>query len=156
MTDTEQTDLEQTDTEQCKGLLMLARGLLADLSLASDDRFGAVAARLDHSVIRPMRQHLPPDEAPMEPGDETDPPLAKGPGTVTEGHVADRLWELARAATALCCESDADARLAEAAASLQDLTLNLTAESVRTARSAELAAAQADLPRQIQTVPMAP
>jgi CDGSH-type Zn-finger protein/truncated hemoglobin YjbI len=142
-----------TQFEQSRPSLASAAGLvLADIGSAGDDRIGAIAARLKDSVIGPLRQHIPASEQQTELGDRTD----RQPDETIGGEMADRLWELARAATSLCGEQDAPVEVFEAAAALQHLALDLTEEQVKAARVAKLVAAQTHLPQQLRTVPDGP
>lgn len=145
-----------------RSLADAAQRVLADLDPASDDRMAVTAARVRDSVLGPLRRRTGP--AVGEQSTDTDgrtgrmPAAAPGGSASGEpaGQLADRLWELARAATGLCGELRAVAGLAEAAAALQDLALGLAEEPVRPSRTAELAAVQSQLTPRIQTVPNGP
>jgi CDGSH-type Zn-finger protein len=70
--------------------------------------------------------------------------------------MADRLWELARAATALRGQRPEVAELAEAAAALQDLAIRLADDESVASRIGELAGMQAGLPADIKAMTNGP
>ncbi len=153
------TGIEST----ARSLTDAAERVLADLEPADDDRLRAFAARLRDSVVGPLRQRtrLAAGKGSADKGDRTGQPPGGAPAGSAAAEpaaapVADRLWELARAATGLCCQHGAPAEVAEAAAALQDIALGLAQESVRPSCLAELAAVQAQLAARIQTVPNGP
>jgi CDGSH-type Zn-finger protein/truncated hemoglobin YjbI len=96
---------------------------------------GAVGARLRDSVLRPLGQ-------------------AESLGQVGSrgqaGSLADRLWELARAATVLLVQSPDQPGLGEATAALQDLAIGLADPGSAADRLEALAALQAGLDPQIR------
>jgi CDGSH-type Zn-finger protein/truncated hemoglobin YjbI len=123
-----------------KELLERARDLLAALGHADDDRSRLIAERLRNSVIRPLQATAGQPRSGV--GRDTRPTV--------EGHVPDdvaqRVWELARAATGTQRDACNAAAIAEAVAALQDMALGLSSENVATERLAELAQLAGDGP----------
>jgi len=152
------TDLDST----MRSLVGAAERILADLNSAGDDRSRATAPRLQDSVVGPLRRRtgLAAGEQGADAGNRTDRLPGEAPGGSASGkpagQMADQLWELTRVATGLCREQGAVAELAEAAAALQDMALDLGEESVNHGRATELAALQSQLVPRIQTVPNGP
>jgi CDGSH-type Zn-finger protein/truncated hemoglobin YjbI len=101
------------------------------------------AERLLNSVVRPLR----PATGDMH-GDGHG---AARSGQAPPATMGDALWELARAATALCVKSPGIPELAEAAAALQDLAIEAAGEGAA-GRAAQLAALQAELDPGIQAM----
>jgi CDGSH-type Zn-finger protein/truncated hemoglobin YjbI len=144
-----------------RSLADAAERVLADLDSFDEDHARVTAVRLQDSVIGPLRRG-----AAAAGGDQTVGVHRSGrrPAVAPAGAgsglpavpLADRLWELARAATGLCSEHSGVAELAEATAALQDLALGLAEASVRIDRCVELAALQSPLTPRIQTVPGGP
>lgn len=133
-----------TDWENGLRLLVeAAERLVTALDGSDDDPTGQLAQRLRDSVIDPLRRRAA--SAPVE----RDGGLPGEP-------VPSQLWDLARTATGLYAEDNTVVELAEATAALQDLALARLDELDRAARVAELAALQANLRMQIQTVPGGP
>jgi CDGSH-type Zn-finger protein/truncated hemoglobin YjbI len=131
--------------EKVSSLLAGATKLAADLRRASgDEQAPRIRERLVTSVLRPLRQ-----AAGSEPGRTAHAvPAAEEPLV----SLADALWELAQAATALRVRYPETTELVEATAALQDLAVGLADEPEATGRVAELAALQAGLSPVIQVM----
>jgi truncated hemoglobin YjbI len=107
-------------------------------------------------VVRPLRQ-----AAGSGPGDSGHSGAGSGRGGTPRAEpatddpslsLADELWQLARAATALRVRCPEMTELAEATAALQDLAVGLADEPEETDRLGELAALQAELSPGIQVM----
>src|SRR5258706_9837636 len=110
------------------------------LAAEGDEQARRIRSRLSDSVARPLRQ-----AAGTVPGGEE--PEGGERHVAAAGRIADRLWELARTATALRAQRPEVAELAEAAAALQDLAIVLADDGSAAGQIAEPAGRQARLPR---------
>src|SRR5258708_5393693 len=113
------------------------------LAAEGDEQARRIRSRLSDSVARPLRQ-----AAGTVPGGEE--PEGGERNVAAAGRMGDRLWELARTATALRAQRPEVAELAEAAAALQDLAIGLADDGSAAGQVAELAGMQAGLPADIQ------
>jgi CDGSH-type Zn-finger protein/truncated hemoglobin YjbI len=120
---------------------------------ADDERAGSVRERLRGSVMRPLRRTAgsPADNGGRSSGDGASTP-DEAHGKSLADHLGDRLWKLARAATALHAQRPEVPELAEATAALQDLAIGLADPAQAAARLAELQAQQARLDPGIQAM----
>lgn len=121
-----------------------AGGLMGMLEGSQDDRARVIRARLEDSVVRPLRTVV---DVPEETAGRDD----GRPGEEQAGWVAETIWELAELATTARVRSSDVAVLAQAVAALQDLALTLTKDDGEVAhRLGELEALQATLSPRIQ------
>ncbi len=118
----------------------------AALAAERDEQARRIGGRLRDSVVRPLRQVT----GTVAGGEEPDG------GAGFPASMADRLWELARAATALRAQLPVVAELAEAAAALQDLAIGLAQDGSAAGQIAELARMQAGLPADIKAMTNGP
>jgi CDGSH-type Zn-finger protein/truncated hemoglobin YjbI len=123
-------------------LLAGALEVLADAESADDDRSRMISERLRDSVVRPLR-----DAGGLDPG-------AGSPNSKTAAE--QRVWELAREATAAQGEGPGDPAISEAVAALQDLSLRLASDAVASERLAELERLAGERPARIQVAPNGP
>src|SRR5258707_5001734 len=108
------------------------------LAAEGDEPAGRIRSGLSESVARPLRRAAGTVAGGEEPeGGERHVAAA--------GRIADRLWELARTATALRAQRPEVAELAEAAAALQDLAIGLADDGSAAGQVAGLAGKQACL-----------
>jgi CDGSH-type Zn-finger protein/truncated hemoglobin YjbI len=133
------------------GLLREVADAEAALATGRDEHAHRIAARLRDSVARPLRQVAETVAGGEEQEGDAMPPVAGLPASL-----ADRLWELARAATALRAQRPEVAELAEAAAALQDLAIGLAQDGSIAAQIGELAGMQAGLPADIRAMTNGP
>src|SRR5258706_6348471 len=119
------------------------------LAAEGDEQARRIRSRLRGSVARPLRQ-----AAGTVPGGEE--PEGGERHVAAAGRIADRLWELARTATALRAQRPEVAELAEAAAALQDLAIGLADDGSAAGQIAELAGMQAGLPADIKAMTNGP
>lgn len=120
---------------------------VSSLSTAGDQR---LAERLRSSVVEPLAALLAPSSPAAAPA---APELSTGAGDVRA-----QVWELARAATALCGPA-APVQLVEATAALQDIACRLAADDSpedAAARVVELAALQPTAGEQLRVAPDGP
>src|SRR5258708_6044879 len=119
------------------------------LAAEGDEQARRIRSRLSESVARPLRQAAGTVAGGEEPeGGERHVGAA--------GRIADRLWELARTATALRAQRPEVAELAEAAAAPQDLAIGLADDGSAAGQIAELAGMQARLPADIKAMTNGP
>src|SRR5258708_37920804 len=117
----------------------------AALAAEGDEQAGRIRSRVSDSVARPLRQAAGPVPGGEEPeGGERNVAAA--------GRIGDRLWELARTATALRAQRPEVAELAEAAAALQDLAIGLADDGSAAGQVAALAGIHARPPPPLQAV----
>ena len=122
--------------QELSSLMAAVANLEAEARRATDSPpLGAVSVRLRDSVLRPLGQA----ESRRQAG-------SRGQA----GSLADRLWELAQAATVLLVRSPDQPRLGEATAALQDLAIGLADPASAADRLEALAALQAGLEPQIR------
>jgi CDGSH-type Zn-finger protein/truncated hemoglobin YjbI len=139
--------------EKVNSLLTAAAELAADLGRASDDEQARrTRQRLLNSVVRPLRQAAGARPGDHEPGDAGCGPGGTARAEASMEELADELWQLARAATALRVRCPEMTELAEATAALQDLAVGLADEPEVADRLDELAALQAGLSPGIQVM----
>src|SRR5258708_17988884 len=111
----------------------------AALAAEGDEQARRIRSRVSDSVARPLRQAAGPVPGGEEPeGGERNVAAA--------GRIGDRLWELARTATALRAQRPEVAELAEAAAALQDLAIGLADDGSAAGQVAGLAGMLAGRP----------
>src|SRR6266851_7576418 len=129
------------------------------LAAEGDDQARRIRSRLSESVARPLRQAAGTVAAgtvaagTVAGGEE---PEGGERNVAAPGRIADRLWELARTATALRAQRPEVAELAEAAAALQDLAIGLADDGSAAGQVAELAGMQAGLPADIKAMTNGP
>ena len=122
--------------QELSSLMAAVANLEAEARRATDSPpLGAVGVRLRDSVLRPLGQA----ESRRQAG-------SRGQA----GSLADRLWELAQAATVLLVRSPDQPGLGEATAALQDLAIGLADPGSAADRLEALAALQAGLEPQIR------
>ena len=122
--------------QELSSLMAAVANLEAEARRATDSPpLGAVGVRLRDSVLRPLGQA----ESRRQAG-------SRGQA----GSLADRLWELAQAATVLLVRSPDQPGLGEATAALQDLAIGLADPASAADRLEALAALQAGLEPQIR------
>src|SRR5258706_6016508 len=119
------------------------------LAAEGDEQARRIRSRLRGSVARPLRQ-----AAGTVPGGEE--PEGGERHVAAAGRIADRLWELARTATALRAQRPEVAELAEAAAALQDLAIGLADDGSAAGQIAELAGVEPRLATDIQALAQRP
>jgi CDGSH-type Zn-finger protein/truncated hemoglobin YjbI len=124
-------------------VLARARALHAELAPADDDRSRLITARLRDSVVRPLHAAAPPERTVTR--SRTEPQL----GSRRDAPIEQRVWELARAATAAQRDAANATAMAEAVAALQDLALTLVSDDVASGWLAELERLSSDRPAQI-------
>jgi CDGSH-type Zn-finger protein/truncated hemoglobin YjbI len=123
--------------DRLRALLETAARLASALGDRDDESAARVRARLRDSVVRPLRQATHSD--------------LRVDGDGDTGTLPDRLWGLARAATALRVAHPDLPLLAEATAALQDLAIQeVSGPAEASDRASELAAMQSGLPPGIQ------
>src|SRR5258708_27426489 len=115
------------------------------LAAEGDEQARRIRSRLSDSVARRLRK-----AAGTVPGGEE--PEGGESNVAAAGRIADRLWELARTATALRAQRPEVAELAEAAAALQDLAIGLADDGSAAGQVAELAGMHARPPPPLQAV----
>jgi CDGSH-type Zn-finger protein/truncated hemoglobin YjbI len=141
-----------------KPLLEAAGDLATRLGQSADERTQRARARLQDSVVRPLRQAVQvAAAAETPPGDRGIGPAGGLGDAGTNGKAStagqgDQLWELARAATRLRTQYPDVPELAEATAALQDLAIGSAGQGAAESRLAELAALQAGLDPGIQAM----
>src|SRR5258708_39524765 len=109
------------------------------LAAEGDEQARRIRSRLSDSVARPLRQ-----AAGTVPGGEE--PEGGERNVAAAGRIGDRLWELARTATALRAQRPEVAELAGAAGALQDLVVGLGDGGSPARQAAEQAGVQAAHP----------
>ena len=102
-----------------KELIEDAGGIVGSLPRSSDDRAQQIATRLRDSVLRSLN-----DAAAGRTGRALRDAPAVAPGPAAPSRLEERIWELARAATAARVASPDMPEVAEAVAALQDLALS--------------------------------
>jgi CDGSH-type Zn-finger protein/truncated hemoglobin YjbI len=131
-----------TEHSDVASLLDTAVALEASLAAAVPDTEPArVARRLRDSVIRPLRLTV---------GTSASASTDRPGDTVDGGALDDQVWALACSATSLRVTLPSNAELAEAAAGLQALAIDLADCDSRAGRVEQLEALQSELPPGIQ------
>ena len=124
--------------QELSSLMAAVADLEAEVRRAADSaQLGAVGARLRDSVLRPLGQAES---------------LRQAGSLGQAGPLADRLWELAQAATGLLVQSPDRPGLGEATAALQDMAIGLADPGSAADRLEALAALQSGLGPQIRVV----
>jgi CDGSH-type Zn-finger protein/truncated hemoglobin YjbI len=123
----------------------------AALATGRNEQARRIEARLRDSVARPLRQVAETVAGGEEHEGDVMAPVAGLPASL-----ADRLWQLARAATVLRVQRPEVAELAEAAAALQDLAIGLAQDGSAAAQIGELAEMQAGLRADIRAMTNGP
>jgi CDGSH-type Zn-finger protein/truncated hemoglobin YjbI len=132
-------------------LLRTAGNVVAALADSADDGQAArVRERLRDSVMRPLQRAAGGPAGSGGPAGHDDEVRPGGEDLLD--HLGERLWDLARAATALRAQRPEVGELAEAAAALQDLAIGLADEACASFRVAELETLQASLAPGIQVM----
>jgi CDGSH-type Zn-finger protein/truncated hemoglobin YjbI len=123
----------------------------AALATGRNEQARRIEARLRDSVARPLRQVAETVAGGEEHEGDVMAPVAGLPASL-----ADRLWQLARAATVLRVQRPEVAELAEVAAALQDLAIGLAQDGSAAAQIGELAEMQAGLRADIRAMTNGP
>lgn len=128
------------------------QALVRELEKSNNKDFNFIISRLLNSVIRPLRNILPPKANDANKNNTTEENfLHFEPGEKIQFVVDDKLWNLAQNITALMVFHPEKPELVEATATLQHLVINIADNTVAAERLTTLKTLQILLEQRIQT-----